>query len=162
MSTGVHNFALPGLKWAHKSTRTELSNPSSPNESDDPNQEPTQQEQLINVVVVEVDESSGKPWDLRSGMPVSAQQPPPHQTNEATNLDGGVERNERREKKKEKLRISLTKEEIEEDLYSLTGSMPSQRPRKRTRAVQKLVDKVFPGLSLDGTSADTYRVQHFP
>ncbi|XP_074326497.1 uncharacterized protein LOC141664442 [Apium graveolens] len=150
MPTGLHNFALPDLKW----TRTKLSKPSLEPESDDPNQEPAQQKQQANAVVaVEVDESSGKSWNLRPRKPVSAKSP--------VNLDVGVPKHVRREKKKKKLSISLTKDEIEEDLYSMTGTLPSKRPKKRNRAVQKLVDKVFPGSRLAGTSADSYRLQHF-
>ncbi|KAK1377157.1 hypothetical protein POM88_033350 [Heracleum sosnowskyi] len=159
MSTGLHNFALPPLKWA----RTKLSDPSAQPESNDPNQEPTQQEQLANAVAVEAeaDESSGKTWNLRPRKPVSSQ-PPLYQSNEAVNLDNRILRNERREKKKEKFCISLTKEEIEEDLYSMTGMLPTRRPKRRTRAVQKLVDNVLPGSCFDGKSADMYRAERFP
>ncbi|KAL3499645.1 hypothetical protein ACH5RR_038738, partial [Cinchona calisaya] len=64
------------------------------------------------------------------------------------------------DKKKRKIWISLTKEEIEEDVYSLTGSRPSRRPKKRPRNLQKHLDNVFPGLYLVGMSVDSYRV-HF-
>lgn len=59
--------------------------------------------------------------------------------------------------KKRKLWISLSKEEIEEDVYSLTGSRPARRPKKRPRNVQKLVNNVLPGLYLAGLSVDSYR-----
>lgn len=139
MSTGMYNFGLPVpiLKWASKDIRNRLSHPSSPPESDDPIQEQPQQEQLVNTVAVVTDESSNKQWNLRSRKHVFTHQSP-DQTNEAMDLDGDI--SERSERNKEKLWISLSEEEIEEDLYSMTGSLPSRRPKKRTRVVQKLVD----------------------
>ncbi|KAI3804378.1 hypothetical protein L1987_25868 [Smallanthus sonchifolius] len=62
------------------------------------------------------------------------------------------------EKKKRRLWISLSKEEIEEDIYAFTGSRPSRRPKKRNKIAQKHLDNVFPGLYLVGASADSYRV----
>lgn len=69
-----------------------------------------------------------------------------------------MERKEKKKKKKRKFWISLSREEIEEDVYSLTGSRPARRPKKRPKAVQKLVDTVFPGLYLVGLTVDSYRV----
>ncbi|KAI3689743.1 hypothetical protein L2E82_47710 [Cichorium intybus] len=43
-------------------------------------------------------------------------------------------------KKKRRLWISLSKEEIEEDVYAFTGSRPARRPKKRNRTAQKQVD----------------------
>lgn len=132
----LHNFALPVLKWAHKNPtsprhRSKLSDPSSQPDSDDPNQEPTQQQPAADV---EADGSSVKPWNLRPRKSVSTQ------SNEAVYLDGEPHKNERREKNKPKLWISLTKEEIEEDLYSMTGLKATRRPKKRTKTVQKQLD----------------------
>lgn len=50
------------------------------------------------------------------------------------------ERGEKKEKKKLSISISLTKEEIEEDIFALTGSKPSRRPKKRPKNVQKQLD----------------------
>ncbi|KAL2472089.1 Protein of unknown function (DUF1639) [Abeliophyllum distichum] len=65
----------------------------------------------------------------------------------------GVER-----KEKMKIWISLSREEIEEDVYALTGSKPARRPKKRSKNTQKQLDGVFPGLYLVGLTADSYRV----
>ncbi|KAK9068027.1 hypothetical protein SSX86_012138 [Deinandra increscens subsp. villosa] len=62
------------------------------------------------------------------------------------------------QRRKRRLWISLSKEEIEEDVYAFTGSRPARRPKKRNRTAQKQVDNVFPGLYLVGISADSYRV----
>ncbi|KAL8263738.1 hypothetical protein R6Q59_021868 [Mikania micrantha] len=67
------------------------------------------------------------------------------------------ENDEERGKKKRRLWISLSKEEIEEDIYAFTGSRPSRRPKKRNKIAQKQLDNVFPGLYLVGLSADSYR-----
>lgn len=61
-------------------------------------------------------------------------------------------------KGKRKLWISLSKEEIEEDVYSMTGSRPSRRPKKRSKTIQKQLDNAFPGLYLVGLTADSFRV----
>ncbi|XVE65131.1 hypothetical protein DITRI_Ditri07aG0156700 [Diplodiscus trichospermus] len=62
--------------------------------------------------------------------------------------------------KKEKNRfwIALSREEIEEDIFVMTGSRPARRPKKRPKNIQKQLDNVFPGQWLVGTTADAYRV----
>ncbi|XP_074564161.1 uncharacterized protein LOC141820693 [Curcuma longa] len=60
--------------------------------------------------------------------------------------------------KRPKFSISLTKEEIDEDLYSITGSRARRRPRRRPRTVQKLLDSLFPGSCLSEITADSYKV----
>ncbi|XP_050376237.1 uncharacterized protein LOC126793683 [Argentina anserina] len=68
------------------------------------------------------------------------------------------------EKKKEKRRfwIALSKDEIEEDIFIMTGSRPARRPKKRPKNVQKQLDNCFPGLWLVGFSADAYRGSESP
>lgn len=65
-------------------------------------------------------------------------------------------------KEKRKFWIALSKEEIEEDIFVMTGSRPNRRPRKRPKNVQKQMDSVFPGLWLVGITADAYRVADTP
>ncbi|XP_074561274.1 uncharacterized protein LOC141817535 [Curcuma longa] len=55
-----------------------------------------------------------------------------------------------------KFSLSLTWEEIEEDLYAITG----RRPRKRPAAVQKKIDPLFPGSRLSEITEDSYRLPH--
>lgn len=45
-----------------------------------------------------------------------------------------------RKEKKPRLSISLSKLEIDEDIYALTGSKPSRRPKKRAKNLQKQLD----------------------
>ncbi|XP_020550178.1 uncharacterized protein LOC105164351 isoform X2 [Sesamum indicum] len=54
---------------------------------------------------------------------------------EGGKLSGGVERKEKR-----KVWISLSREEIEEDVYALTGGKPARRPRRWPKNVQKQLD----------------------
>ncbi|GJN15138.1 hypothetical protein PR202_gb02031 [Eleusine coracana subsp. coracana] len=64
----------------------------------------------------------------------------------------------RRRRKRAPFSVSLTAEEIEEDIYALTGARPRRRPRKRPRVVQRQLDTLFPGLWLTDITADAYRV----
>ncbi|XP_020584980.1 uncharacterized protein LOC110027772 [Phalaenopsis equestris] len=61
-------------------------------------------------------------------------------------------------KEKHKFSISLSKEEIEEDVFALTGSRPRRRPKKRPRVAQRQLDAIFPGLLLSEITPETYRV----
>ncbi|MED6118788.1 hypothetical protein PIB30_005925 [Stylosanthes scabra] len=63
---------------------------------------------------------------------------------------------------KRKFWIALSRDEIEEDIFIMTGSRPARRPRKRPKNVQKQMDSVFPGLWLVGVSAEAYRVADAP
>lgn len=45
-----------------------------------------------------------------------------------------------RKSKKQKFSIPLSRSEIEEDVFLLTGSKPSRRPKKRPRAIQRQLD----------------------
>ncbi|XP_010926018.1 uncharacterized protein [Elaeis guineensis] len=57
-----------------------------------------------------------------------------------------------------KFSITLKVEEIEEDIYAVTGSRPRRRPKRRPRVVQKQLDALFPGSWLSEITADTYRI----
>ncbi|KAL0373451.1 UNVERIFIED_CONTAM: hypothetical protein Sradi_3260800 [Sesamum radiatum] len=65
---------------------------------------------------------------------------------------------EKKEKRKLSISVALSKEEIEEDIFALTGSKPARRPKKRAKNIQKQVDSVFPGLWLVSITADSYKV----
>ncbi|OEL34667.1 hypothetical protein BAE44_0004313 [Dichanthelium oligosanthes] len=54
--------------------------------------------------------------------------------------------------------VALRAEEVEEDVYALTGARPRRRPRKRPRVVQRQLDSLFPGLWLTEITADAYKV----
>lgn len=54
--------------------------------------------------------------------------------------------------------VTLTSEEILEDIYAVTGARPRRRPRRRPRPVQKQLDMLFPGSWLSEITAETYRV----
>jgi hypothetical protein len=49
---------------------------------------------------------------------------------------------------KRKFWIALSKEEIEEDVFVMTGSRPARRPRKRPKNIQKQLDVITLSLSL--------------
>lgn len=108
----------------------------------------------------EEENGEGKPWNLRPRKEVTKVEPNPKRETAAENIDkkiisnsnvvksqrrrglveggqmsGGIER-----KEKSKLWISLSRREIEEDVYALTGGKPARRPRKWPKNVQKQLD----------------------
>ncbi|XP_073123459.1 uncharacterized protein [Henckelia pumila] len=90
-----------------------------------------------------------------------AHSPSRNQTNRSGEIEGncgGGGGGEKKVKKKLSVLIALTKEEIEEDIFSMTGSKPARRPRKRAKNVQKQVDFVFPGMWLVSITPDSYKV----
>lgn len=136
----LHNFSLPCLKWAHKNSTSRHrtrphNNPSSQPETD-PNT-PTQ-----NDPQQALDDSSAKPWNLRPRKSVLSQTAAfeaPAVESDDCGGKGGAQKSERRDKKM-KLWITLSREEIEEDIYSMNGTKPARRPKKRTKTAQKQVD----------------------
>ncbi|WJZ82483.1 hypothetical protein VitviT2T_002240 [Vitis vinifera] len=134
----------------------------------------------------EVDEGEGeesvqKPWNLRprkavSKSPIEIGVAPkngelqeavpgvPHSENQpkSLRLRGFAESHSSEKKEKRKFWISLSREEIEEDIFVMTGSKPARRPKKRAKNVQKQLDNVFPGLWLVGVTPDSYRLPDAP
>lgn len=89
------------------------------------------------------------PWTLRT-----RRAPPARAAERNVRL-----RSEVGEKKEpQKFSLSLSKHEIEEDVFALTGSRPRRRPKKRPRIVQRQLDGIFPGSSLPEITPETYRV----
>lgn len=94
-----------------------------------------------------------RPWNLRPRKVVmvetsaaEATTVPPEKTTETpapkstrprvlAENGGFVEKKERR-----KFRVALSKDEIEEDIFALTGSRPARRPKKRPKSIEKLLD----------------------
>ncbi|KAI3719177.1 hypothetical protein L6452_20071 [Arctium lappa] len=56
-----------------------------------------------------------------------------------------------------KFTISLTRKEIEEDIFAVTGKKPRRSHKKRSNTMKKNIDELFPGSSLDGHDADSLR-----
>ncbi|KAG2595871.1 atherin-like [Panicum virgatum] len=99
--------------------------------------------------------SASRPWKLRTrrrpkvAAPSASASPPPERRPSrarAEPLD------------RARFSVTLTTEEIEEDVYAFTGARPRRRPRRRPRAVQKQLDMLFPGLWLSEITAESYRV----
>ncbi|XVF79787.1 hypothetical protein PTKIN_Ptkin15bG0017600 [Pterospermum kingtungense] len=67
-----------------------------------------------------------------------------------------------KKEKKQRFSVSLTREEIDEDIFSMTGSKASRRPKKRAKNVQRQLDYVFPGLWLSSITPETYKVSDPP
>lgn len=95
----------------------------------------------------------GKPWNLRPrkvqealvGMTVFDNRGDNNVNTKApksTRLREMVESrgNNGEKKEKNKFWVTLSREEIEEDIFIMTGSRPARRPRKRPKNVQKQLD----------------------
>ncbi|KAK8635813.1 hypothetical protein V6N13_004529 [Hibiscus sabdariffa] len=64
--------------------------------------------------------------------------------------------------KKQRFSISLTREEIDDDIFAMTGSKASRRPKKRAKNVQKQLDCLFPGMWLSSVTPSCYKVPDPP
>ncbi|KAE8721117.1 putative Mitochondrial transcription termination factor family protein [Hibiscus syriacus] len=64
--------------------------------------------------------------------------------------------------KKQKFSISLTREEVDDDIFAMTGSKAFREPKKRPKNVQKQLDCLFPGMWLDLVRPDCYKVPDLP
>ncbi|GJX23783.1 zinc finger, CCHC-type containing protein, partial [Tanacetum coccineum] len=64
------------------------------------------------------------------------------------------------EKKEERPRFSLTlsRKEIEDDFFAMTGNKPPRRAKRRSRAVQAQINGLFPGSMLSEPHEDRYKV----
>ncbi|KAG6434483.1 hypothetical protein SASPL_106120 [Salvia splendens] len=165
------------IKIPCKSSKTEDENPQEETEKNEEDvcSGEVQQEEKVNNNNTITDEET-KTWNLRprkplhkslnvsggpvksngTAMPERSKAPSPlrNLNNRSGDNDGGG----KKEKRKLSISIPLTKDEIEEDIFALTGSKPARRPKKRARNIQKQVDICFPGLWLVSITAESYKV----
>lgn len=107
----------------------------------------------------EAEDMVGKSWNLRPRKPMRKLMSngqgvqndvvnnrgfsQPQQVTAATSRQEVVRTEEKKKEKeaaKEKFSIALTRQEIEEDIFVMTGSKPARRPRKRAKVVQRQID----------------------
>ncbi|CAN4127660.1 unnamed protein product [Withania somnifera] len=170
-SQPLHYFSLPQLKWGSSSNHHRFRRRESPPSTGNNPPQTTVldggggSDKHEQELVVEEEDQTASLWNLR-----------PRKGTEMGVVESGngnhvvMQRSQRlREngdgygfgsgkKGKRKLWISLSREEIEEDVYSMTGSRPARRPKKRSKTIQKQLDNAFPGLYLVGLTADSFRV----
>ncbi|XP_077242872.1 uncharacterized protein LOC143883406 [Tasmannia lanceolata] len=122
----------------------------------------------------EEEESEARPWNLRTRraackapneiggnskeiLPKKELSPLPEILLKSQRLRSmAAEKKERR-----KFSVSLSRDEIEEDFFSMAGSRPSRRPKKRAKIIQRQLDACFPGLWLTEITPDSYKVADF-
>ncbi|XP_022735081.1 uncharacterized protein LOC111288452 isoform X1 [Durio zibethinus] len=118
-----------------------------------------------------------KTWNLRPRKPISK---PPNQNGGALKIGTSADENKthrpestrsrnvteskaaEKKEKNQKLSISLTAEEIYDDIYAMTGSRASRKPKKRAKHVQTELDRLYPGLWLASITPDYYTVPAAP
>ncbi|CAN4078016.1 unnamed protein product [Withania somnifera] len=182
-SQPLHYFSLPQLKWGSSNHHRFRRRDSPPSTGNNPPPPPPLQtvncgggsdEHEQEVVVEEEQEEevveTTSLWNLRPRKSETVSLKKVEVRDESGNGNHVMQRSQRlREngdgygvvsgkKGKSKLWISLSREEIEEDVYSMTGSRPARRPKKRSKTIQKQLDNAFPGLYLVGLTADSFRV----
>lgn len=121
------------------------------------------------------EESAPKTWNLRPRKPIhkslnlnggpfrasgsvmqeSKSQSPHMNVNKPENNESNAAQ---KKEKRHRFSIPLSREEIDEDIYAMTGSKAARRPKKRVKAVQKQLDTLFPGLWLASINPDSYKV----
>ncbi|PKA63541.1 hypothetical protein AXF42_Ash005436 [Apostasia shenzhenica] len=84
-------------------------------------------------------------WNLRSRGPARAD---PTGPTAPLLLPYRVEEGFARKEKRPELFLSLSKDEIEKDFLAMIGEKPSRRPIRRLKAVQNVLDDLFPGVYL--------------
>ncbi|XP_074560551.1 uncharacterized protein LOC141816701 [Curcuma longa] len=109
------------------------------------------------------DASTDLPWNLRTRHRAAGEierhrygSPPPPTTTAKRKV--GLRSDDPKKKERPRFSISLTREEIDEDIYAVTGCRARRRPRKRPRVVQKQLETLFPGSWLSEITADAYRI----
>ncbi|OEL20742.1 hypothetical protein BAE44_0018246 [Dichanthelium oligosanthes] len=101
--------------------------------------------------------ATSPPWKLRTrrrpkpkaAAPAASSSPPPERRPSRARAEA-LDR--------ARFSVTLTSEEIEEDIYAVTGARPRRRPKRHPRPVQKQLDMLFPGSWLSEITAETYRV----
>lgn len=149
------------IKIPCKSSKTEDGNPQEEpplktenhDDEDDCSGEAQEEERINNN---NIDEET-KTWNLRPRRPIhkslyvsggpsrNTGQPLPERSKaqsplRSLNNRSGENDGAKKEKRKLSVSVSLTKDEIEEDIFALTGSKPARRPKKRAKNIQKQVD----------------------
>ncbi|KAJ7962015.1 DUF1639 family protein [Quillaja saponaria] len=123
--------------------------------------------------MVEEPEPAPRAWNLRPRRPVTK---PPKANGGVDNplgqnqpelapsggpAEAKVTMPETRQKPK-RFSLALTKEEIQEDFFAITGSKPPRRPKRRAKNVQKILEGIFPGMYLMSVTTAAYRVPDPP
>ncbi|ONI22386.1 hypothetical protein PRUPE_2G125500 [Prunus persica] len=83
-----------------------------------------------------VPKANGRAGALKTGAPLVQQ----NKTEAAGGSSKAGGKGAQKKDNKLKISVSLTKEEIEEDIFIMTGARPSRRPKKRAKNVQKQLD----------------------
>jgi hypothetical protein len=82
-------------------------------------------------------DAATRPWNLRERTP---RRPAAARSWAASPSPPAPPPSSRKRRRRAPFSVPLAAEEIEEDIYALTGARPRRRPRKRPRAVQRHVD----------------------
>ncbi|KAG4173704.1 hypothetical protein ERO13_A11G076700v2 [Gossypium hirsutum] len=129
------------------------------------------------LITEDIEELVPKTWTLRPRKPIckpsnhngsslkigaSAHENKTHRSEATRSRNVTEPKVAEKKEKKQKFSVSLSREEIDDDIFAMTGSKASRRPKKRAKSVQKQLDCVFPGLWLASITPDCYRVTEAP
>ncbi|RWW43778.1 hypothetical protein BHE74_00050530, partial [Ensete ventricosum] len=90
--------------------------------------------------VMEAAQEVARPWNLRARRAPNGNGHGGCARAGAPSVAEAAAADEQGKKRNIGLTVSLTAEEIEEDIYAVTGSRPRRRPKKRPKVVQRLLD----------------------
>ncbi|KAL5229633.1 hypothetical protein ABZP36_028409 [Zizania latifolia] len=159
--TPLHGFSFPSLSWGtHRLLRCSKNEGSAPSSASPPKQPngPSVEKEKAQEPSASGASLPPRPWNLRSRR--SATTAPNASRSEGTGTAApGQALHPPVAAKKRGFSIALTKEEIAADFIAIRGSGLPRRPKKRSRAAQREVDAVCPGLPLADVNLDSYKVE---
>lgn len=155
----LHKFGIFLPRWGQTKLMGFALNSASPRKNVDPNENsPVKTSELENLSeklrdsMEEKEAARARPRNLRSGRTELSYQ--------SARGNFGDGENQQRPTKRRKLTFSvgMSKQEVEEDFKKTLGRMPRSRPKTRPAKVQKILDKLFPGMLLTEISEDAYKM----
>ncbi|KAK1384069.1 hypothetical protein POM88_021804 [Heracleum sosnowskyi] len=75
---------------------------------------------------------------------------------------GGMGSGVEQKTERAKFSFALSKEEIEDDFFAMTGAKPPRRPKRRPKALQRKLNDLVPGFWLSEVTPETYKVDDNP
>ncbi|XBI28504.1 uncharacterized protein LOC119276721 [Triticum dicoccoides] len=159
----LHSFSFPTLSWGtHRLLRCSKdpasAPPPPPPHTPSPDKEKARRSTDGGAGGGSPQRPPQRPWNLRTRRSATAA---PGAVGPEAAADAAAEHAPARpaQTKKRGFSIVLSKEEIAQDFAFFRGTRPPRRPKKRSRPVQRQLDLLCPGLSLEDLTPDSYKIE---